>query len=1125
MRMAKSAPLSKGTEGASVLQFDLLGEPRWRTRTGHGRLAAHDAALIALLVIDGPQARDVLYGRLSPGTLPKAAGVVMRQRIKRLRERLDHPVVDTGDSVRIVDGVRCDVQSLESLGVDPLIDAQDLLAGCEFGDNEFLDDWLRVQRERLRRERADALAGHAAVLQNQGELARALRVSERVVTLAPLMEHGWRRLMRLHYLRGDRTAAVEAFERFEALLRRETGARPSVETQQLLAEIERAEQVVPSASQIVPVSLIRPPLRVGRDREWKAMSRAWSAGRAFLMLGGAGIGKTRLLTDLLQAHAGARMERSRPGDAQTPYAVLARLLRCVLPMLNTPPDEPTRAQLARIVPELGDAPAAPAQQALLWNATERLLHAATTSGLTALLVDDLHFADTATLDALRWLSASSALSDLHFGFASRPLEASPHATLLREWLDDSHRPERIEVALLTQADVEQLVGSLDMHPFAAPDIGERLFAHAGGHPLFTLETLKDVLLHGRDLASEALPAPSTVQDLLESRLRELPADCTDLLRVAAVAGADLTVERAAKMLSCSPLDLALAWTRLETSNILAGQRFAHDLVHDSALRLVPTALRRVLHASLAAVLADDASVAPGRVAAHWQAAERWGEAGRRWFAAAVAARQAGRLVEEVELLDRAAACHAQAGDEAGEFESRAAVFYSVMLRQGAVAGLEALPALQALARTPAQRLQCLLIRAEALVDLERGSEALGDTEAAMQQAQSQPAALSDALCLHGMALAQSGRAQEAVAIEEQAADVARTAGLKVQEQRAVRSLAYVLFTASRLDESVQVHRESLRLADVNGDQTEAANAAADIAGTLAVVGNVPESREWARRARRRFVDMGFAQDSPLGCINLIVLGNSAAYLGKFNEAIEALCEAVRVSGERSRANLRGQSRVALASLWLTLGDSQAARAVLAELPEDVVPGRRMQVELLLARAEEMEGRSGAAHWERLAALMQRNPDLPVVQSAWIEWSYQGDAKRVVERLRPVRAQFESLGLRGNACLLLLREVDRLCDIDEPEAITLAAAHARDLLPCVAEGMSAKTYVPQAWSILARAFERAGESAQAGACVALAHEWITELALPDVPSVRRKAFLERNPINRHVLAAMAKRPRP
>ncbi len=1118
----------KQTEGgskaaSSALHFDLLGEPRWRTSNAQGRLAAHDAAFVALLAIEGPQARDVLFGRLSPSTNAKATGVKMRQRIKRLRARIGHPVVEAGSSIWFRPDVSCDLRLLTSIAPDSLLDAHELLAGCEFGDNEFLEGWVVAQRQRLQRECADILAGHAASLQERGELAKALRVAERGVALAPLVEHGWRRLMRLHYVRGDRSAAIAAFERLEALLREETGARPSPETRLLLQEIEKAEQIAPSAPQYVPVSLVRPPLRVGRDGEWRAMARAWSGGRSFLLLGEAGIGKTRLLTDLLHVHPGARLDRGRPGDAQTPYAVLARLVRCVLPMLPISLDVSTRAELSRIAPELGTAPATPAQGAALWRAVENVLHSALQSGLTALLVDDLHFADAATVEAVRWLSASPLLAGLHLGLASRPLEENSNAGVLQEWLRDAHRPERIELGPLIPADMDQLVESMGIAAFTKPGVGARLFAHTGGHPFLTLETLKDAFLHGRNLVEDILPVPIPVQDLLARRLSELPDDCIQLLRVAAVAGADLTVERAVQLLGRSALELADAWTRLERANVLVGQRFAHDLVQEAAIRLVPSALRRVLHASMAALLELDASVTPGRVAAHWHAAERWPQAARNWRAAAAGARQAGRLVDEVDLLARAADSYQRAGDEAGEFDVRASAFYSVTLRLGGAAGLEALPALRALARTPAQRLQCLLIRAEALVDLERGGEALGDTEAALQQAGVQAEALSDACCLHGMGLAQSGRAQEALASVERAAEVAREAGLKVQEQRAVRSRAYVLFTLGRLEEAAKAHHEGLRLADALGNQTEAATAAADIAGTLAAVGDVPASREWARRARQRFVDMGFAQDSPLGCINLIVLGSAAANLGEFTEAIEALSEAVRLSGERSRTNLRGQSRIALAMLWLTLGDAQAARALVAELPEDTIPGRRMQAELLLARAEQMDGRSGAAHLRRLGVLMQRHPDLPVMQSAWIEWSYQGEAKHVLENLRRVRGQFESLGLRGNARLLLLREVDRLCDIDEPEAGELAASHAQDLLPYIGEGMSAKTYPPEAWCILARAFERARNAHQAVDCLSLAHDWILERALPNVPPESREAFLQRNPFNRRVLAGQTRRP--
>ena len=59
-------------------------------------------------------------------------------------------------------------------------------------------------------------------------------------SIDPLAEHAQRRLMRLHYLRGDRASAIAAFERFEQRLKDELGTRPSAETIELLATIEGA---------------------------------------------------------------------------------------------------------------------------------------------------------------------------------------------------------------------------------------------------------------------------------------------------------------------------------------------------------------------------------------------------------------------------------------------------------------------------------------------------------------------------------------------------------------------------------------------------------------------------------------------------------------------------------------------------------------------------------------------------------------------------------------------------------------------------------------------------------------------------------------------------------------------
>lgn len=1103
--------------------MDLLGPPRWRraepTEAGLTSLdlSAQDAALIGLLALQGPQGRDRLAGQVWPDATQQQAANNLRKHVSRLRKESEHPIFETGATLSLRTDVRVEALDVAGLAVDRLLD-DEFLAGCDFGGNDFLHRWAEESRLALRSARADALAGHAERLEKRDELAAAIRLAERVVALAPLQEHAWRRLMRLHYLRGDHTAAIESFERFERQLREETGARPGPETQRLLSTIERGSQGTALPLKVLPVSLVKPPRRVGREAEWLAMGRAWDGERAFLLLGDAGIGKSRLLSDFVQGRHGVVMERARAGDAQSPFEVLSRLLRNLLVELPLPqPKGGLRQELSRLLPELGPAPQSPAPEGRLRRAAEELLIAAAGVGLTVLIVDDLHFADLATLDALRWLTSSPALASLRFGFGARPLDQSAAGTLMRSWLDDSQRPERIEVQPLAPHDVDELLTSLQIPEFTAQGLATRLHAHAGGHPLFTLETLKDAWLHRRDLRADALPAPQTVQTLIERRLRELPADATDLVRVAAVAGADFNAARAASWLGCSPLQLAGAWSQLERTNILVGQRFTHDLMQEGALAMVPRALRRALHAMVAELLGSDASVPPARVADHWQAAERWAEAGRWWHRAGMAARTAGRLQEQQTLLERAAACHRQAGDHAGEFDAVHATCDSQQLRHGGSAVLATLPRLQQLVGNDRQRLQCQLVEAEALLDQERSSEALEVASAAVRAAQTQPMLTGDALCLHSMALAQLGRADEARRIGREAADAAHAAGMPEQEFRAVRSLAYVLYKIGDLQEALPAQRRALDLALVLGDEAETAAAHAAVAALQAAAGDVLASLEHARLAHRGYTAMGLAQNSTSGLINLVTLGRGAAFVGQFGEALEALTAAERMAGDGVPAGAQAKTRIALALLLLILGAPGDARALLTTLPTGTPPGMRMQAALALARAEQMEGGTGAEHLARLTRLDSEHPALPMMLSAWIEWSYQGDAEAVTTSLRDRMREFEAAGRPGTARTLAIREVARLCDIGSVEALARAQARARLLVPAVGRATCASLYPPEAWLVLELALQLGGADEEALACRRAAQRWIREIALPNVPTQWRKSFLDRNPFNRRLLA--------
>ena len=159
----------------------------------------------------------------------------------------------------------------------------------------------------------------------------------------------------------------------------------------------------------VDAAVLRPPRLIGRDAEWAALQTAWAARDAVLLIGEAGLGKTRLLTDLARAQPRSLHVSARPGDERVPYALLTRLLRALF-ALAAPPQS-LRSELARLLPELGEA--APLktdeERARFTAAIDACLAGdlAVPDAIDGVLIDDLQFADAASCEALLRNAATS----------------------------------------------------------------------------------------------------------------------------------------------------------------------------------------------------------------------------------------------------------------------------------------------------------------------------------------------------------------------------------------------------------------------------------------------------------------------------------------------------------------------------------------------------------------------------------------------------------------------------------------------------------------------------------------------------------------------------------------------
>lgn len=297
-------PTASTTDSPLHLDLRLLGVPAWRVADGPWRaLSRKDAALLCRLALEGTLPRSTLAAWLWPAAATPRAHANLRQRLYKLRQSAALPLVEeTEERLSLGLAVRVDLRQDADAGEIDL--EAPLLAGCDgFDGTESMQTWLDDARGQWLLRRPDLLAGQAARHEEAGELAAALALTERLLALEPLLEHAWRRLMRVHALRGDRAAALAAFERCERTLRDELGVRPAPETIALMQAVE-CGAALPLARQggagVLPP---RPALLVGREAPLAALHARLGLGVASarpltVVHGWPGVGKSMLLAAL-----------------------------------------------------------------------------------------------------------------------------------------------------------------------------------------------------------------------------------------------------------------------------------------------------------------------------------------------------------------------------------------------------------------------------------------------------------------------------------------------------------------------------------------------------------------------------------------------------------------------------------------------------------------------------------------------------------------------------------------------------------------------------------------------------------------------------------------------------------
>jgi DNA-binding CsgD family transcriptional regulator len=379
------------------------------------------------------------------------------------------------------------------------------------------------------------------------------------------------------------------------------------------------------------MATMRVPPLIGRDAECArlraAIERAVDgSGSVALLSGEAGVGKTRLATEVAEA-SDALVLRGAGSQAGTePHAPLVGALRAYL---RDAPDGlstcgPLRGHLAIVLPELGDA-ADGGDRATMVEAFRCAFATVASRGPTVVILDDLHWSDDATLEVLGALAPS--LRDI-------PLLVV--AAYRSDELPRGHSLRRLRAELRRAGDLEELaLEPLDGPGSAAvaervlgapvsPALARVIHDRTQGIPFF-VEELAAALEAGAlvrtgeggvELVDTGrLPVPDTVRDAVLMRTAQLSSDARAAAEVAAVAGEAFDVELVAELAAERGL-LELLDCGLVVDGEPGRAAFRHALVRDALYEDVAWLRRRTLHRRIAERLerGDGPSV---ELATHW----------------------------------------------------------------------------------------------------------------------------------------------------------------------------------------------------------------------------------------------------------------------------------------------------------------------------------------------------------------------------------------------------------------------------------------------------------------------------------------------------------------------------
>ncbi|KPJ70712.1 hypothetical protein AMJ52_09545, partial [candidate division TA06 bacterium DG_78] len=338
---------------------------------------------------------------------------------------------------------------------------------------------------------------------------------------------------------------------------------------------------------------------VGRDKEMEQLQSLYKhtrqgEGKVVLIIGDAGIGKSRLLkefkifTQLQRSHSfTGYAHRDKISPLEPFYDIFSGLINYVTDgsALKT-----SLAVLFKIFPDLTDGylrknlprlvPLGPKEEKLRnFEALSELIKlCAKNLGKLVILLEDLHWADDLTIQFLEYLCRNVSDKNIFICATSREEELEEHAALKKmiQHLKNEDRLHQIELRPLRFKNLYSFLDSTITPSSNSSELVRYLMEKTGGNPFFVEEIMRTLLRKGKVSIGEKIETdhfqkvsiPETIEDVVLKRLKDLNRVSQKVVKFATVLLKDFNYDVMKQLTNLDDTELSRSLWELRRKQVL-----------------------------------------------------------------------------------------------------------------------------------------------------------------------------------------------------------------------------------------------------------------------------------------------------------------------------------------------------------------------------------------------------------------------------------------------------------------------------------------------------------------------------------------------------------------------------